>query len=34
MANAAPNHSPRFYIDDSGLLQRTPSLAAQVVDLL
>jgi len=34
MAAAAPNHSPRFYIDESGLLQGARSLAALAVDFL
>lgn len=34
MAAAAPNHSPRFFIDESGLLQGTRSLAALAVDFL
>jgi amidohydrolase len=34
MAKAAPNHSPRFYIDESGLLQGARSLAALAVDFL
>jgi amidohydrolase len=34
MAKAAPNHSPRFHIDESGLLQGARSLAALAVDLL
>ncbi|MBC8008410.1 MAG: amidohydrolase [Prolixibacteraceae bacterium] len=34
MAKAAPNHSPRFVIDESGLLQGTRSLAALAVDFL
>ena len=34
MAKAAPNHSPRFFIDESGLLQGTRSLAALAVDFL
>ncbi len=34
MVAAAPNHSPRFYIDESGLLQGTRSLAALAVDFL
>ena len=34
MAKAAPNHSQRFYIDESGLLQGTRSLAALAVDFL
>jgi len=34
MAKAAPNHSPRFYIDEAGLLQGARSLAALAVDFL
>ena len=34
MAAAPPNHSPRFFIDESGLLQGTRSLAALAVDFL
>jgi amidohydrolase len=34
MSKAAPNHSPRFYIDESGLLQGARSLAALAVDFL
>jgi amidohydrolase len=34
MAKAAPNHSQRFYIDESGLLQGARSLAALAVDFL
>jgi amidohydrolase len=34
MAQAAPNHSPRFTIDESGLLQGARSLAALTVDFL
>ena len=34
MAKAAPNHSPRFTIDESGLLQGARSLAALAVDFL
>jgi metal-dependent amidase/aminoacylase/carboxypeptidase family protein len=34
MTQAAPNHSPRFFIDESGLLQGTRSLAAVAVDFL
>ena len=34
MTQAAPNHSPRFFIDESGLLQGTRSLAALAVDFL
>lgn len=34
MTQAAPNHSPRFHIDESGLLQGTRSLAALAVDFL
>ncbi len=34
MAKAAPNHSPRFYIDESGLVQGVRSLAALAVDFL
>jgi amidohydrolase len=34
MAAAAPNHSPRFYIDETGLLQGARSLAALAVDFL
>jgi len=34
MLQAAPNHSPRFSIDESGLLQGTRSLAALAVDFL
>jgi amidohydrolase len=34
MAAAAPNHSPRFHIDESGLLQGVRSLAALAVDFL
>ncbi len=34
MVAAAPNHSPRFYIDESGLLQGARSLAALAVDFL
>jgi amidohydrolase len=34
MAAAAPNHSPRFFIDESGLAQGTRSLAALAVDFL
>jgi amidohydrolase len=33
-AAAAPNHSPRFHIDESGLLQGARSLAALAVDFL
>jgi amidohydrolase len=34
IAAAAPNHSPRFHIDESGLLQGARSLAALAVDFL
>jgi amidohydrolase len=34
MSLAAPNHSPRFYIDESALLQGARSLAALAVDFL
>ncbi len=34
MAAAAPNHSPRFHIDESALVQGTRSLAALAVDFL
>jgi len=34
MAVAAPNHSPRFHIDETGLLQGARSLAALAVDFL
>ncbi|MGQ0577909.1 MAG: amidohydrolase [Betaproteobacteria bacterium] len=34
MAAAAPNHSPRFHVDESGLLQGARSLAALAVDFL
>ena len=34
MLQAAPNHSPRFFIDESGLLQGARSLAALAVDYL
>jgi amidohydrolase len=34
MAAAAPNHSPRFYIDESALLPGARSLAALAVDFL
>ncbi len=34
MVAAAPNHSPRFHIDESGLLQGARSLAALAVDFL
>jgi amidohydrolase len=34
MASAAPNHSPRFHVDESALLQGTRSLAALAVDFL
>ncbi len=34
MAAAAPNHSPRFHIDESGLVQGARSLAALAVDFL
>jgi amidohydrolase len=34
MAAAPPNHSPRFYIDESGLLPGARSLAALAVDFL
>jgi amidohydrolase len=34
MTAAAPNHSPRFHIDESGLLQGARSLAALAVDFL
>ncbi len=34
MAKAAPNHSPRFFIDESGLMQGARSLAALAVDFL
>jgi amidohydrolase len=34
MAAAAPNHSPRFFVDESGLIQGTRSLAALAVDFL
>ena len=34
MAKAAPNHSQRFFIDESGLLQGARSLAALAVDFL
>ena len=34
MSKAAPNHSPRFTIDESGLLQGARSLAALAVDFL
>lgn len=34
MATAPPNHSPKFFIDESALLQGTRSLAALAVDFL
>ena len=34
MTAAAPNHSPRFHVDESGLLQGARSLAALAVDFL
>jgi amidohydrolase len=34
MATAAPNHSPRFYVDESALLPGARSLAALAVDFL
>ena len=34
MAAAAPNHSPRFHMDESALLQGTRSMAALAVDFL
>ena len=34
MAKAAPNHSPRFFIDESALVQGARSLAALAVDFL
>jgi amidohydrolase len=34
MSAAAPNHSPRFYIDESGLLPGARALAALAVDFL
>jgi amidohydrolase len=34
MATAAPNHSPRFYVDESGLLLGVRSLSALTVDFL
>jgi len=34
MVAAAPNHSPRFFIDESALVQGTRSLAALAVDFL
>jgi amidohydrolase len=34
MNQAAPNHSPRFYVDESGLLPGARSLAALAVDFL
>ena len=34
MAAAAPNHSPRFHIDETGLVQGARSLAALAVDFL
>ncbi len=34
MTQAAPNHSPRFFIDETGLLQGARSLAALAVDFL
>ncbi|HEX4987025.1 MAG TPA: amidohydrolase [Burkholderiales bacterium] len=34
MAKAAPNHSPRFFVDESGLVQGVRSLAALAVDFL
>ena len=34
MTKAAPNHSPRFFIDESGLVQGARSLAALAVDFL
>jgi amidohydrolase len=34
MSAAPPNHSPRFYIDESGLLPGARSLAALAVDFL
>ena len=34
MARAAPNHSPRFFIDESALVQGARSLAALAVDFL
>ena len=34
MAAAAPNHSPRFYVDESGLLLGVRSLSALTVDFL
>ena len=34
MSKAAPNHSPRFFIDETGLVQGVRSLAALAVDFL
>lgn len=34
MSKAAPNHSPRFFVDESGLVQGVRSLAALAVDFL
>ena len=34
MANAAPNHSPRFFVDESALLPGMRSLAALTLDFL
>jgi amidohydrolase len=34
MTKAAPNHSPRFYIDESGLLMGVRAMAALTVDFL
>jgi amidohydrolase len=34
MAAAAPNHSPRFYVDESALIQGARSLGALTVDFL
>jgi amidohydrolase len=34
MAAAAPNHSPRFHIDETALLQGARSMAALTVDFL
>jgi amidohydrolase len=34
MSKAAPNHSPRFFVDEAGLVQGVRSLAALAVDFL
>ncbi len=34
MSKAAPNHAPRFYVDESGLILGARSLAALAIDFL